>query len=77
MIHPTYGFGLFKPLATDRLGLTPIEDEVYGMHRSGKAVPRIAAELGIAESSVRDIIVYVWREDSQLFLNMRRSGRGA
>lgn len=75
MIHPTYGFGLFKPLATDRLGLTPIEDEVYGMHRSGKAVPRIAAELGIAESSVRDIIVYVWREDSQLFLNMRRAGR--
>lgn len=75
MIHPTYGFGLFKPLATDRLGLTPIENEVYELHRKGAPIPWIARRTGLAESEVHDIIVFVWREDSQMFLNMRRADR--
>lgn len=76
-MHATYGFGLFKPLATDRLYLTDGEAEVYGLHANGTPISDIARMKCMPESDVRDIITYVWREDSQMFMNMRRATRGA
>lgn len=74
-MHATYGFGLFKPLATDRLYLTEDEAEVYGLHANGTPISDIARMKLISESDVRDIITYVWRADSQMFMNMRRTAK--
>ena len=74
-MHATYGFGLFKPLAIDKLYLTELEADVYRLHSEGSPIPDIAQREGMDESDVREIITYVWRADSQMFVNMRSAAR--
>lgn len=47
------------------LGCSQFECLVFGYHRQGWSVPRIAYELGVSEHEVHDAIVDVWILDNE------------